>query len=178
MNKTSADFKLHMRKEYNKLLQVGALSICDSKLQAQLNHTQNPQDFSSQISATVSNNLRSTIMDTIMALNNNQDIPSASSTEAQVNAVNANPNDVTQLCTLIDELRQEVNYLKSNNYKPLNTVDCKPKTSKPWRRYCHTHGCCNHWGCNCKDKSPGHKDDATFRNRMGGSNLNCLPIQN
>ena len=177
-NKTYADFKIHMRREYNELRQVGALSISDSKLQAQLNHTQNSQDFSSQISATVSNNLRSTIMDTIMALNNNQDIPSASSTEAQVNAVNANPNDVTQLCTLIDELRQEVNYLKSNNYKPLNTVDCNPKTSKPWRRYCHTHGCCNHWGCNCKDKAPGHKDDATFRNRMGGSNLNCLPIQN
>ena len=176
-NKTYADFKLHMRKEYNELRQVGALSIRDSKLQVQLHHTQTPQDFSSQISATVTKDLRSTIMDAIMALYNNTDTPSTSSTEPQVNAINANPNDVKLLCKLVTNLRQEVKELKSQKSKPLNTVDFNPKTGKPWRRYCHAHGCCNHWGCNCKDKAPGHKDEATFRNRMGGSNLNCLPIQ-
>ena len=49
-----------------------------------------------------------------------------------------------------------------------------PKTGKPWRRYCWTHGCCTHWGRTCPQKASGHKDDATFRNRMGGSNENCL----
>ena len=103
MNKTYADFKLHMRRGYNELRQVGAHSIRDSKLQAQLNDTHNSQDFSSQISATVSNDLRS-IMDAIMALNDKQDTPSARSTEPQVNAVTANPNNITQLCALITEL--------------------------------------------------------------------------
>ena len=49
-----------------------------------------------------------------------------------------------------------------------------PKTGKPWRRYCWTHGCCTHWSKNCPQKKSGHKDDATFRNRMGGSNEKCL----
>ena len=49
-----------------------------------------------------------------------------------------------------------------------------PKTGKPWRRYCWSHGCCTHWGRACTQKARGHKDDTTFRNCMGGSNQNCL----
>ena len=36
-------------------------------------------------------------------------------------------------------------------------------------RYCWTHGACNHWGRNCHNKAPNHKDEATFRNTMGGN---------
>ena len=35
--------------------------------------------------------------------------------------------------------------------------------------YCWTHGVCRHKGKGCPNKRKGHKDDATFDNRMGGS---------
>ena len=35
--------------------------------------------------------------------------------------------------------------------------------------YCWTHGVCKHKGKGCPNKRKGHKEDATFENRMGGS---------
>ena len=176
-NKTYANFKAHLRKEYNELRQVGALSIKDAKIQPQMNLTSS-SDMTERISATVTNDLRTTIMDAIMALNNSED-----TIEPQVNAATI-PNDtnVTELARLVKDLHQEVKFLRSQGSNgqstaPSTSRDVNPKTGKPWRRYCHTHGCCNHWGRHCKDKAPGHKDEATFRNRMGGSNFNCLPVQ-
>ena len=48
-----------------------------------------------------------------------------------------------------------------------------PKTGRPWQCYCWTCGCCTHWVRSCPQKKKGYRDEATFRNRMGGSNLNC-----
>lgn len=54
-----------------------------------------------------------------------------------------------------------------------NNIDINPKTGRPYQRYCWTCGCCPHWGRNCPKKKKGHRDEATFCNRMGGSNANC-----
>lgn len=56
--------------------------------------------------------------------------------------------------------------------KNLN-YDVNPKNGLLWKRYCWTCGCCPHWSKNCAQKKSGHKDDATFRTRMGGSNKHC-----
>ena len=56
-----------------------------------------------------------------------------------------------------------------------NLPSVNPRTGKPYKRYCWTHGCCNHWSRHCKNKKDGHQNEATFKNRMGGSNDNCLP---
>ena len=42
--------------------------------------------------------------------------------------------------------------------------------------YCHTHGACNHTSAECNRKAPGHRNTATFTNRMGGSNAFCPPV--
>ena len=63
----------------------------------------------------------------------------------------------------------------SEKSDPPPAKEMNPKTGKSWRRYCHTHGCCDHWGRTWADKATGRKDDATFWNHMGGSNKNCLP---
>ena len=55
-----------------------------------------------------------------------------------------------------------------------NNDNAKKKQPK---RYCWTHGCCAHWSSNCENPKPGHKKEATFRNRLGGSNKNCLPLR-
>ena len=48
------------------------------------------------------------------------------------------------------------------------------QNKRPFRQrfYCWTHGACSHKSKNCKHKATGHKDNATFENRMGGSNRN------
>ena len=39
-------------------------------------------------------------------------------------------------------------------------------------RYCWTHGACDHWGRNCRNKANGHRDEASFQNLMGGNTKN------
>eukprot|EP00957_Ditylum_brightwellii_P031033 2351862-Ditylum_brightwellii.AAC.1 len=40
-------------------------------------------------------------------------------------------------------------------------------------KYCWTHGGCNHFGPKCHTPAQGHRSDATFQNKMGGSTTNC-----
>ena len=49
-----------------------------------------------------------------------------------------------------------------------------PKTGRQWRRYCWSCGCCDHWSRDCTEKKSGHKENATFRNRMEGSDKDCF----
>ena len=41
------------------------------------------------------------------------------------------------------------------------------------RHYCWSHGKCNHKSSECKNKKQGHKDDATLKDKKGGSTKNC-----
>ena len=40
-------------------------------------------------------------------------------------------------------------------------------------KYCWKHGKSSHHSANCNNKAPGHRDDATFENKMGGSTYGC-----
>ena len=99
-----------------------------------------------------------------------------------------------QLATQMAQLQSQLNGLTMvnqggcipvGNSAPLGTLglgsggqlkadEINPKTGMPWKHYCWTCGCCPHWGKNCPRKAKGHKNNATFKNRMGGSNKNCL----
>ena len=49
------------------------------------------------------------------------------------------------------------------------------------KHYCHTHGLTRtpyHISSNCRETEPGHKKDASFNNRMGGSTFRCHLAQN
>ena len=84
--------------------QVGALSVRLSKLQPQVNLTQNSQDLSEQMSSTISNNLCNNIMDAIMVLNN-ADAASTDPPEPQANATST-ADSVQQLTKLVSDLQQ------------------------------------------------------------------------
>ena len=71
--------------------------------------------------------------------------------------------------TLVNQNNPSITGNKNQNQNLIN-----PRTGQPYKRYCWSCGCCSHWGKNCPKKNRGHKDDATFKNRMGGSNKNCL----
>ena len=55
----------------------------------------------------------------------------------------------------------------NNNNK--NNNKYKNKNNK----YCWSCGATNHWGRQCTKKKQGHKDQAHFRNKMGGNVKNC-----
>ena len=48
-----------------------------------------------------------------------------------------------------------------------------PRSRSNISKYCWTHGACAHDSRDCNNKAPGHKDDATFANKLGGSTLYC-----
>lgn len=97
---------------------------------------------------------------------------------------NNNPM-MTQLLQQMQAMQQQISGLTLTNQqlsaskRNLSTnqgtnKDLNPKTGLPWKRYCWSCGCCSHWSKNCAQKKRGHKDDASFKTRMGGSNVNCL----
>ena len=82
-------------------------------------------------------------------------------------------NTTTTLLNLIKQLTEKVDQLTYKQTAPLLSIN--PKTRKLYKRYCRSCECCNHWGKNCLNKKTGHQDAATFKDRKGGSNKDCLP---
>ena len=82
-----------------------------------------------------------------------------------------------QLFTFLKTLQNKVDRLENN--KPSTHIETtstiSPRTGKYFKHYCFSCGCCPHWRKHCPTKKSGHKNDATFKNRMGGSNENCMP---
>ena len=104
------------------------------------------------------------------------------------NSANSVTNDklmslLQDLQAKVDTLSDENKSLKFNRRRP-RTYDTPdelthhPVTGKPYKRYCWSDGCYTHWGKNCPNKKRGHNDNATFNDRMEGSNLNCYPTRN
>jgi hypothetical protein len=48
-----------------------------------------------------------------------------------------------------------------------------PRTARPPRGYCWTHGNCFHTGVACETPGDGHQVEATFANMLGGSQNRC-----
>ena len=103
--------------------------------------------------------------------------------------VNVNPGTVNSVKTdaallkVIENLKKQVNALRSKLNQPGNgwtntdsaPPTINPKTGKAFKRYCWTCGCCDHCSSNHPGvKAPGHDNSATFKDRKGGSNKNCL----
>ena len=96
------------------------------------------------------------------------------------NSIKNGYNTDPAVLKLLESLTSKIKALKSRSVisdlkedLPLNN----PRTNQPYRRYCWTHGCGNHWSNRCRNPKPGHQNDATFKNRMGGSNKGCLPVK-
>ena len=93
--------------------------------------------------------------------------------------VNATTSDALQLEML--KLLKEISQGLCTTAPPKKTAKKKGRKTPddatfPCRKkdkYCWTHGACAHGLDSCEDQAPGHKVEATFSNRMGGSNAYC-----
>ena len=89
-------------------------------------------------------------MDAIMSLNQvSEDTPQEQPKNHQANA-STNTESVVQLVQMVKKLNDQINKM-SNNIKQ-SSKDINSKTGKPWRRYCHTHGCTRVGTAKIKDK--------------------------
>ena len=89
----------------------------------------------------------------------------------------AHATTTTDLLSIIKELRQEVAALKQDKENINPNYKRKPNQyykKKPFQ-YCWTHGATkSHCSKNCWGPIEGHKKEATFANRMGGSCFKLL----
>ena len=190
-NKTWDACKTFFHKEHFELDKVNALS----KQESVLNHTalfEQQADMFQQIEEQLKLNFITTINN--MAMNivatdeetphaGSKNIPTATISEkhedttavtSALSTITNNSSKQTKeilqlfngLSKKLDNLEQKCTVSTKENTRPPNI---NPTTGRPWRRYCWTCGCCDHWGRFCPNRKPGHKVDATFKNRMGGS---------
>ena len=127
---------------------------------------------------------QSSIMDALMLIKSNDDEVTASTiTNESMNSVSSNKT-FNSLVQMFKKLEQKVDNLNTqqpvpippvpappnpNNRRYNSTTDLfNPRTGKPWKRYCWSHGYTTHNGRNCPNPKPGHITNANFQNRQGG----------
>ena len=78
----------------------------------------------------------------------------------------------TKLNSKIDNLMAMIQHQnrEQTKYQHNNSYNNKPRSWRQLNKYCWTHGVCGHNSKVCKTPNPNHKQDATYTNRMGGSN--------
>ena len=177
-NTTYADFKTHITERYHALGQVGGLKVKDSSLNLVQTLTEHQNKLTSQLKDELNETLQSNFMYAVRQLQQVEPSPTPTAfydeppPAPSVNSV----SDNTAILQLLRAMETKIAKLETKSQRNQPSGDINPKTGKPFKRYCWTHGCCTHWGKNCPNKAPGHQDDATFKERKNGSNTNCLPI--
>lgn len=78
------------------------------------------------------------------------------------------------LAKKVDRIDNKCGSATPSNNNNDNAENINPRTGRAYRRYCWSCGCCDHWGRNCSTRKQGHKINATFKNRMGGSKQGVL----
>ena len=122
--------------------------------------------------------VKSTVLEAIddFKENQNPNIPQPVP-EYQANAT-ITGQATNDLVALIKQLQLEVKQLKETKLGPVSDTGTGSTERKQYERtvtnkYCWSHGGCTHLGKDCRKKRKGHKDEATFNNKMGGSIYYC-----
>ena len=103
-------------------------------------------------------------------------IPSLKVSEESVNSEITSPTVPSANSINQDKLQLKMLQILERIDSKLNDKEPDRKRSRTRRvldYYCWTHGAGNHKSCDCRNKKEGHKDNATFDNRMGGNNAYC-----
>ena len=86
------------------------------------------------------------------------------SSEEEV-ASNAMKSDMEECKKWVEKLQNDVKEI----YQLLATFQKETKRPNKNRQCCWTHGSCFRSSKQCTGKADGHKEEATYRNRMGGA---------
>ena len=107
------------------------------------------------------------------------DISSVTETQYRANAIQSDPIQL-EILKLLQQMQQSLTTTDTNTGNnrrgkkiPKKTPDNASFNRSQTDKYCWTHGACGHLSSGCRAPAAGHKEDATFQNRMGGSNAFC-----
>ena len=184
-NKDYALFKDHMRSEHADLEQVGGLTVADSTLNTNLlkEIKENQQNMEARLQQEMKANFMSALS-MFAEMENQEDeenTPPCPPAEA-ANKMLTNEDRILKMMEKMEakfdakfkELSTNCGGGNNNNRNRNKDESINPRTGKPWKRYCWTHGLVSYFGKDCKNKAPGHHDDALFKNCMGGSTKGVL----
>lgn len=93
-------------------------------------------------------------------------------------AFTASQNVNLEILEILQEMKGTLRSVGSNSNGNSGGVGNRNRNSggrkrKNTSKYCWSHGACAHDSKDCKSKKPGHCDEATHANKMGGSKKNC-----
>ena len=91
------------------------------------------------------------------------------------NSETTNSTALSSITSSVSDLQQQLADLKRENEQLRNKHNRRPRTRRDNGNYCWTHGYRvgnKHNSATCQNKAPGHKDNATRENTMGGSQAN------
>ena len=86
-----------------------------------------------------------------------------------------NATALSSITSSVTDLQQQVADLKRENDQLRQKQPRRPRTRRDNGNYCWTHGYRvrnQHTSATCQNKAPGHQDNATRANTMGGSEAN------
>ena len=136
------------------------------------------------------NNVRESVLSTIAQAVPEQQYNEVPSPPTQMINQTTNQDQVSyDMISVIKELQNEIKDLKrsrQNNHQQGQSSRKNNHQQGQYRgyttrvnksKYCYTHGACAHDGKFCKKKRQGHKDSATFENKIGGSTAYCQAVE-
>ena len=167
--KTWSNFKRHFTRAHKDLRKVRGKTIRNTPYHQANNMVEKlTSDFQT---------MKSDLMESMSYMGQQQDSQvytsptSTSSSQGIQSTITPSINAVTneELLRLLQQLQQQLQP-PNQNLPPQNP---RRITRRVVSKYCWTHGACAHSGKDCNTPKEGHKKEATFENRMGGSNYFC-----
>ena len=172
--KTWELFKEHMRKEYQMLKDVNALTIQEAALNttdivAELKYQQENllETAEKRFKNGLTEVMNLAIMDFEKDKEPKENYQEQANNTAEINFLKQ------EIKRLNSQLQNRGNSFNSNPTNRFNT-NRRQNTNQRFEKqfYCWTHGA-GHSGWNCRNPAEGHQPEATFQNRMGGNNYGC-----
>ena len=180
VDKTWANFKDHFKKAQMELKEIrGPAMLQPGQHHANLLVSQIRDDMHTRNAEVMQ------LIQTVLTENENENEENEESEGNNVNSVNATVKDNVQveMLRILRNIATNINNNNNNNSqngqgggarrRPRKTPDNANFHRRVTNKYCWTHGGCAHNSTACTRKANGHQDNATFTNRMGGSNAFC-----
>ena len=183
--KTWTNFKAHfhraqrlLRDQLRTTKQAGFTS--NIAIHPQPNETQPPPKYREALvnlatSATTDRELLTTLATTVANINDHIQKLNKAPVASAYNSETTNSTALSSITSSVSDLQQQLADLKRENEQLRNKHNRRPRTRRDNGNYCWTHGYCvgnKHNSATCQNKAPGHQDNATCENTMGGSEAN------
>ena len=165
--KTWANFKTHFRQAHQELKEAGDLQI------------RNTQFNSANLVQEVIDGVQSALAPPEASNDPTPDvIDQMANAAAQQQLMPQMMQQMVQLMQQMAVIQQNMNMNSSrtsslSSSSTSNSRNTRQRTNT--QHYCWSHGACAHTSSNCRSKCPGHQDNASFNNKMGGSTAYCPP---